>query len=93
MTNQKDEHPSQGASQILPNTHFQDDSLTDHDVLKTKTDVCVTSYKSPDPYQGKPAGMVVRWLLAAWQEVTPTTVENCWIKGVTAPGWGSGAGY
>ncbi|KAN0072160.1 hypothetical protein V8E54_009889 [Elaphomyces granulatus] len=35
MTNQKDANKrTQGASQNLPNTHFQDDSLTDHDVLK-----------------------------------------------------------
>jgi hypothetical protein len=64
MTNQKDARKRQGASQNLPNTHFQGDSLTDHDVLvtktnvskmssgvfKTKTDVCVTNYKSTDPY-------------------------------------------
>ena len=59
MANQKDANKrTQGASQNLPNTHFQDESLTDHDVLKnncktnvckmssgvckTRTDVCVT---------------------------------------------------
>jgi hypothetical protein len=36
--------------------------------------------KEKDPIKEVDLLLVVRWLLAAWQEVTPTTVENCWIK-------------
>jgi hypothetical protein len=43
MTNRKDARKRQGASQNLPNTHFQDDSLTDHDVLKMRLNISKTS--------------------------------------------------
>ena len=38
------------------------------------------SLKNQDPIKHMHVLWAIRWIIAAWQEVTPQTIENCFIK-------------
>ena len=50
------------------------------------TYMCDEYDRSRDPIKSTNVLQAIRWAIAAWDDVTPTTIRNCWIKsGVLGP--------